>query len=284
MEDPFESFVAARLAALYRYAMVLTGDRHDAEDLVQEALTRTGVHWRRVIRKDDPEGYVRTAMLRIMTNRWRRPRREVTVADPPEPAEEDSGLEGLLADASLRARLVRRRVVRHRRPDRGVVEGQPMISWPGGAKCAVVVTVNLDAEHFWLQLDESCRERPKTLSMGEYGPRRGVPRVLDALNGAGVTASWLMPGAVAGRYPDVAAEIADRGHEIGCRGLGAEDLTGLTPRGSGSSWPAPATRSRRRPDGGPWGSGRCRTRSPMTRPGCWSSSATPGLRWRGATM
>ncbi|MER6943743.1 hypothetical protein ABT294_06935 [Nonomuraea sp. NPDC000554] len=56
MEDPqngwtsFESFVATRLTALYRYAMVLTGDRHDAEDLVQEALTRTGVRWRRVVR------------------------------------------------------------------------------------------------------------------------------------------------------------------------------------------------------------------------------------------
>lgn len=101
MERSFESFVAARLAALYRYAMVLTGDRHDAEDLVQEALTRTGVHSRTVIRKDDPEGYVRTAMLRIMTNRWRRPRREVTVADPPEPAVEDSGREGDRPPAEL---------------------------------------------------------------------------------------------------------------------------------------------------------------------------------------
>ncbi|MEV0623916.1 polysaccharide deacetylase [Nonomuraea sp. NPDC050404] len=99
------------------------------------------------------------------------------------------------------------------------------LEWPGGARCAVVVTVNLDAEHFWLQLDESCRERPKTLSMGEYGPRRGVPRVLDALDEAGVTASWLTLGAVARRYPGVLAEIARRGHDIGCRGYGAEDLT-----------------------------------------------------------
>jgi Sigma-70 region 2 len=67
--------VAQRLTALYRYAMVLTGNRHDAEDLVQEALTRTGLRWGAVRRKDDPEGYVRTAMVRIMANRWRRPKR-----------------------------------------------------------------------------------------------------------------------------------------------------------------------------------------------------------------
>lgn len=101
----FERFVAERLGALYRYAIVLTGDRHDAEDLVQEALTRTGVAWRRVRKQDDPEGYVRIAMIRIMTNRWRRPWREVVVAEFPDPAFEDRGLEQVLSDDSLRARI-----------------------------------------------------------------------------------------------------------------------------------------------------------------------------------
>jgi RNA polymerase sigma-70 factor (sigma-E family) len=88
----FDGFVAHRLPALYRYAYVLTGNRHDAEDLVQEALTRTGVAWGRVKRKDDPEGYVRTTMARIMANRWRRPRREHLVADTPDQAVEDPSL------------------------------------------------------------------------------------------------------------------------------------------------------------------------------------------------
>ncbi|MEV0994441.1 SigE family RNA polymerase sigma factor [Nonomuraea sp. NPDC050202] len=106
VEDPtFETFVAQRLPALYRYAMVLTQNRHDAEDLVQEALTRTGLRWAAVRRKDSPEGYVRTAMIRIMANRWRRPRREVSVAAPPEPAAEDLGLERLLDDAGVRSRI-----------------------------------------------------------------------------------------------------------------------------------------------------------------------------------
>ncbi|MEV0385216.1 SigE family RNA polymerase sigma factor [Nonomuraea sp. NPDC050643] len=106
MNDPtFETFVSQRLPALYRYAMVLTQNRHDAEDLVQEALTRTGLRWAGVKNKADPEGYVRTAMIRIMANRWRRPKREVSVAAPPEPAAQDLGLERLLDDAGVRSRI-----------------------------------------------------------------------------------------------------------------------------------------------------------------------------------
>ncbi|MGR6924503.1 SigE family RNA polymerase sigma factor [[Actinomadura] parvosata] len=108
MDDPtFETFAAQRLPALYRYAMVLTQNRHDAEDLVQEALTRTGLRWNAIRRKDDPEGYVRTAMVRIMVNRWRRPMREVSVSAPPEPAAEDVGLERLLDDEGIRSRIAR---------------------------------------------------------------------------------------------------------------------------------------------------------------------------------
>ncbi|MEV0344726.1 SigE family RNA polymerase sigma factor [Nonomuraea sp. NPDC050680] len=106
MGDPtLETFAAQRLPALYRYAMVLTQNRHDAEDLVQEALTRTGLRWNAIRRKDDPEGYVRTAMVRIMTNRWRRPKREVSMAAPPETVAEDVGLQRLLDDDGLRSRI-----------------------------------------------------------------------------------------------------------------------------------------------------------------------------------
>ncbi|MGH9251303.1 MAG: sigma factor [Acidimicrobiales bacterium] len=63
-------FVARRLTAQSqsRYAVVLTGNQHDAEDLRQEALTRTARAWRRV-RAEDPERYVRTTMARIMVER-----------------------------------------------------------------------------------------------------------------------------------------------------------------------------------------------------------------------
>ncbi|MFB4276861.1 MULTISPECIES: SigE family RNA polymerase sigma factor [unclassified Nonomuraea] len=85
----FGEFVKHRLPALFRYALVLAVDARDAEDLVQEALTRTGAAWWRVRRKDDPERYVRTIMTNIMSNRWRRGRREITVAELPERAVDD---------------------------------------------------------------------------------------------------------------------------------------------------------------------------------------------------
>lgn len=141
MNDPtFEKFVTQRLPALYRYAMVLTQNRHDAEDLVQEALTRTGLRWSAIRRKDDPEGYVRTAMVRIMANRWRRPKREVSVSDPPEPAAEDVALERLLDDDGIRSRIAglppRMRAVLVLRyvEERGDAE----IAWLLGCSCGTV--------------------------------------------------------------------------------------------------------------------------------------------------
>ncbi|GII90753.1 SigE family RNA polymerase sigma factor [Sinosporangium siamense] len=101
----FEEFLEKRLPALYRFALVLTDSPHDAEELVQEALTRTGAAWWRVRRKDDPEGYVRAAMVRIATNRWRRPRRELPVAEVPDRAGTDHGVERVVQDAGVASLL-----------------------------------------------------------------------------------------------------------------------------------------------------------------------------------
>lgn len=58
--DPgFVEFVAARSAALFRTAVLIVGDRHAAEDLVQGALERAYRHWDRVARMEAPEAYRR---------------------------------------------------------------------------------------------------------------------------------------------------------------------------------------------------------------------------------
>jgi RNA polymerase sigma-70 factor (sigma-E family) len=68
-EPDFEAYVAARRPALLRTAYLLTGDFHDAEDLVQVALAKTLTHWRRIA--DRPEPYVRQVMSRESISRWR---------------------------------------------------------------------------------------------------------------------------------------------------------------------------------------------------------------------
>jgi RNA polymerase sigma-70 factor (sigma-E family) len=87
----FDEFAAARLPALLRYAVFLAGDRHPAEDLVQETMVKVYTHWRRVARADSPELYVR----RMLTNTyltWRRSswlRRAVPYAEVPDPGISD---------------------------------------------------------------------------------------------------------------------------------------------------------------------------------------------------
>ena len=46
MDDTFAEYVTARGAGLLRFAFVLCGDRHLAEDLVQAVLLKVFTHWR----------------------------------------------------------------------------------------------------------------------------------------------------------------------------------------------------------------------------------------------
>lgn len=82
----FEEFVCDRAPALMRYATLVTGNRHDAADLLQEALIRVRLAWHRIRRHGNPEGYVRTTMVRLHISSWRRRRREVLMPSVPEAA------------------------------------------------------------------------------------------------------------------------------------------------------------------------------------------------------
>jgi RNA polymerase sigma-70 factor (sigma-E family) len=70
--EDFDGFVAGRGPALLRLALMLTRDRHAAEDLVQTALAKTYRHWTRVQRADSPEAYVRRIVVREHLSRRRR--------------------------------------------------------------------------------------------------------------------------------------------------------------------------------------------------------------------
>lgn len=83
-QEAFAAYVAARRRHLYRTAYLLCGDQHRAEDLVQTALTKLYVAWRRVSRSDSVDAYVRRIMVNAHIDEVRRPRREVAYAEVPD--------------------------------------------------------------------------------------------------------------------------------------------------------------------------------------------------------
>jgi RNA polymerase sigma-70 factor (sigma-E family) len=72
-DDGFVEFVSARWSRLFRLAYLLTGDRTNAEDLLQSAMERTYARWGRVSRMDAPEAYVRKLMTNVVISARRRP-------------------------------------------------------------------------------------------------------------------------------------------------------------------------------------------------------------------
>src|SRR5581483_580748 len=72
VDAEFSLFVRARSRALLRTAYLLTGDRHHAEDLVQDALARTHRAARRLTEEGHFEAYTRTAMFHLHLRRWQR--------------------------------------------------------------------------------------------------------------------------------------------------------------------------------------------------------------------
>src|SRR4028119_112749 len=70
--EDFRSFVVARSAALLRTAYLLTGNRADAEDLLQTTLAKTYLAWDRIADREAVDGYVRRVMVNTQTSWWRR--------------------------------------------------------------------------------------------------------------------------------------------------------------------------------------------------------------------
>ncbi len=83
----YEEFVSSRLQSLLRYAVMLTGDPHTAQDLVQETMIRVQLKWRRVVKADQPERYVQrmltNAYIDLRRGSWLR--RVTLQAEPAEP-------------------------------------------------------------------------------------------------------------------------------------------------------------------------------------------------------
>ncbi|UCI31970.1 polysaccharide deacetylase family protein [Mesorhizobium sp. B4-1-4] len=94
----------------------------------------------------------------------------------------------------------------------------PNTAWPNGAKVAVTLTFDFDAETLWLARDPANVDRPGTLSQGTYGAKVGVPKVLEVLADEGLPATFFVPGWVVDNRTRVVETIVKAGHEIANHG------------------------------------------------------------------
>lgn len=91
--------------------------------------------------------------------------------------------------------------------------------WPAGKSCAVVFSADVDAESpmLWTHRGRQIGYLGE-LEQRRFGPRQGLWRILDMIEGEGLRGSFYVPGVVAETYPAILPELVRRGHEIGLHG------------------------------------------------------------------
>jgi RNA polymerase sigma-70 factor (sigma-E family) len=86
--EQFDDFVARRGLGLLRLAVMLCGNRHDAEDLLQTTFVRLLRNWDKVQSAQLPDAYARKVLVNEHVSWRRRPSRRETVGHSP--AEDDT--------------------------------------------------------------------------------------------------------------------------------------------------------------------------------------------------
>lgn len=98
--------------------------------------------------------------------------------------------------------------------------------WPDGARCCV--TLSFDADHETIPLRDA-DESPMRISQGQYGNRRGIPRIRALLARHGIPATFFYPAVSALLHPEEIRAVAQEGHEIGVHSWIHEANTKLPP-------------------------------------------------------
>jgi peptidoglycan/xylan/chitin deacetylase (PgdA/CDA1 family) len=91
-------------------------------------------------------------------------------------------------------------------------------TWPEGMQCAVLFSFDVDGETLWISRNPENWKRPSNLAQGAYGPKVGVPKILKVLEKHEVKATFFIPGWIIEKYPHMAREVLEKGHEVGYHG------------------------------------------------------------------
>ena len=98
-------------------------------------------------------------------------------------------------------------------------------AWKDGAR--VAVGISFDSDHESGELRDGGKSLGR-MSMGQYGARAGIPRIMKLLEKHSVPASFFTPAVVALLYPDEQKRAVDGGHEVGIHGW-IHELNSILP-------------------------------------------------------
>jgi peptidoglycan/xylan/chitin deacetylase (PgdA/CDA1 family) len=97
---------------------------------------------------------------------------------------------------------------------------------PNGAKCAVTLSFEYDAESvewgYWKSISGG-------FDIGGFSPSFGIPRILELLDKHDVKGTFFVPAWDAERHPDSVKEIVRAMHEVAAHGYVHEDFSQLAP-------------------------------------------------------
>ncbi len=100
--------------------------------------------------------------------------------------------------------------------------------WPGDTRCVVMLGFDVDGVSGAINRNPDAAKLPSLMSMREYGPSVGTPRILELLDDYGIKASFYIPGYVAETHELLVADIVRRGHEVAHHGYMHEPPATLT--------------------------------------------------------
>jgi peptidoglycan/xylan/chitin deacetylase (PgdA/CDA1 family) len=108
--------------------------------------------------------------------------------------------------------------------DRGKPCIQPF-EWPTGYKSCATYTIDVDASTHEYKEGKNISGN---LSVGDYGPKAGVPRMLRLFEKHQIKASFFICGWVAERFPEMVRAIHEAGHDVAAHGYLHESSTEQT--------------------------------------------------------
>jgi len=107
---------------------------------------------------------------------------------------------------------------------------QNPVTWPNGARCAVAITWDVDADSLLhVMHPETSATRVSTISLMQYDPVVAIPRIVEMCKRFEIKNTFFIPAWSIERYPKAVEKLLEGGHEIAHHGYLHENPNQQTP-------------------------------------------------------